>query len=264
MPSEDSKPVKKQDDNDKISTLKKAAKPNGKPLSKGSKLKKLFKEEPEPIPRATSASRSKVKRELKDDDDDSDEDDDDKPISKKISKTKVVKEEVKKKKKVKKEEEVVVTETKVKKVKKVYDLPGQKRDPPAERDPSRVFYETLHEQIPTSEMAQIWLMESGLLPKEVAKKVFEKKQKKALQQKVSSPVKSVTAVKKSTKSVTIKKESPATPNSSVKKKPTNSTSKQTNSTSKPTKKHKSENSSSEDDDSDFDIGSATKKKRKVA
>jgi len=43
-----------------------------------------------------------------------------------------VKEEVKKKKKVKKEEEVVVTETKVKKVKKVYDLPGQKRDPPEE------------------------------------------------------------------------------------------------------------------------------------
>jgi len=101
------------------------------------------------------------------------------------------------------------------------------------------------------------LMESGLLPKEVAKKVFEKKQKKALQQKVTSPVKSVTAVKKSTKSVTVKKESPATPNSSVKKKPTNST-------SKPTKKRKSESTSSEDDDSDFDFGSATKKKRKVA
>nr|AFK46842.1 unknown [Medicago truncatula] len=65
-------------------------------------------------------------------------------------------------------------------------------------------------------MAQIWLMESGLLPKEVAKKVFEKKQKKALQQ-VTSPVKSVTAVKKSTKSVTVKKESPATPNSSIKR-----------------------------------------------
>ena len=43
-----------------------------------------------------------------------------------------MKEEVKKKKKVKKEEVIVVTETKVKKVKKVYDLPGQKRDPPEE------------------------------------------------------------------------------------------------------------------------------------
>jgi len=89
MSSEDSKPVKKQDDSDKISSLKKAKNSNAKPLSKGSKLKKLFKEEPEPIPRATSASRSKVKKELKDDDDDSDEDDDDKPIAKKISKTKV-------------------------------------------------------------------------------------------------------------------------------------------------------------------------------
>lgn len=83
MPSEDSKPVKKQDDNDKISSLKKPKNSNTKPLSKGSKLKKLLKEETEPI------SRSKVKKELKDDDDDSDEDDDDKPIAKKISKTKV-------------------------------------------------------------------------------------------------------------------------------------------------------------------------------
>lgn len=89
MPSEDSKPVKKQDDNDKISSLKKPKNSNTKPLSKGSKLKKLLKEETEPISRATSASRSKVKKELKDDDDDSDEDDDDKPIAKKISKTKV-------------------------------------------------------------------------------------------------------------------------------------------------------------------------------
>jgi len=88
MPSEDSKPVKKQDDNNKISSLKKAKNSNSKPLSKGSKLKKLFKEEPEPIPRATSASRSKVKKELKDDEDE-DEDEDDKPIAKKISKTKV-------------------------------------------------------------------------------------------------------------------------------------------------------------------------------
>eukprot|EP01018_Ginkgo_biloba_P001965 Gb_27663 [translate_table: standard] len=40
--------------------------------------------------------------------------------------------------------------------KKVYVLPGQKHDPPEERDPLRIFYESLYEQIPTSEMAQIW------------------------------------------------------------------------------------------------------------
>ncbi|KAK2392643.1 hypothetical protein QL285_065982 [Trifolium repens] len=254
MPSEDSKPVKKEDDHndeDKISSYKKATNSNAKPQSKVSKLKKTLKPEPEPIPHATS----KVKNEVNDDDDDSD---DEKPIGKKISKTKVVK-EVKKIKKVKKEEKVVVTEEKkkIKKERKVYDLPGQKRDPPEERDPLRIFYESLHEQIPTSEMAQIWLMESGLLPKEVAKKVFEKKQKKGMQQRITSPVKSGTTVKKSTKSVTVKKASSSTPNSSAKKKTMNST-------PKPTKKRKAESSSSEDDDSDFDVGSAKPKKRKVA
>ncbi|KAK2416455.1 hypothetical protein QL285_038849 [Trifolium repens] len=37
------------------------------------------------------------------------------------------------------------------KERKVYDLPGQKRDPPEERDPLRIFYESLQEQIPTGE-----------------------------------------------------------------------------------------------------------------
>ncbi|KAJ0479009.1 hypothetical protein HanRHA438_Chr13g0577841 [Helianthus annuus] len=45
---------------------------------------------------------------------------------------------------------------KEKKERKVYDLPGQKRDPPEERDPLRIFYESLYSQIPTSEMAAIW------------------------------------------------------------------------------------------------------------
>ncbi|GAU24980.1 hypothetical protein TSUD_312150 [Trifolium subterraneum] len=264
MPSEDSKPVKKEDDyndEDKISTFKKVTKSNAKPpqSNKVSKLKKVPKQETEPIPHATSASRSKVKNEVNDDDYDEDEDDE-KPIAKKISKTKVVKKVKKVMKKVKKEEKVVVTEEKkkIKKERKVYDLPGQKRDPPEERDPLRIFYESLHEQIPTSEMAQIWLMESGLLPKEVAKKVFEKKQKKAMQQKVTSSVKAGTPMREGpNRCITVKKASSTTPNSSAKKKTTNSK-------SKPTKKRKSESISSEDDDSDFDVGSATTKKRKVA
>lgn len=62
-----------------------------------------------------------------------------------------------------------------KRERKVFDLPGQKKDPPEERDPLRIFYETLYKQVPTSEMASIWMMESGLLSKDEAKKVFEKK-----------------------------------------------------------------------------------------
>ncbi|KAF0910612.1 hypothetical protein E2562_003044 [Oryza meyeriana var. granulata] len=38
---------------------------------------------------------------------------------------------------------------KVKKEKRVYDLPGQKHDPPPERDPLRIFYESLYQQVPT-------------------------------------------------------------------------------------------------------------------
>ncbi|XP_024391890.1 uncharacterized protein [Physcomitrium patens] len=64
------------------------------------------------------------------------------------------------------------------KEKKVYDLPGQKHEPPEERDALRVFYSTLREQIPESEMAEIWLMEHGLLLHDEAQKAFERKQKK--------------------------------------------------------------------------------------
>ncbi|KAL5212438.1 hypothetical protein ABZP36_023285 [Zizania latifolia] len=78
---------------------------------------------------------------------------------------------------------------KVKKEKKVYELPGQKHDPPQERDPLKIFYESLYEQVPTSEMAATWLMEWGLLPFDVARKVFEKKQG----QKLKSPVKTTSA-----------------------------------------------------------------------
>ncbi|KAJ6732510.1 hypothetical protein OIU79_003584 [Salix purpurea] len=40
--------------------------------------------------------------------------------------------------------------------KKVYSLPGQRFDPPEEREPLRIFYESLSKQIPTSEMAEFW------------------------------------------------------------------------------------------------------------
>ncbi|XP_078153301.1 uncharacterized protein LOC144548488 isoform X1 [Carex rostrata] len=83
------------------------------------------------------------------------------------------------------------TGTRAKTVKKVYTLPGQKHDPPEEREPLRIFYESLSKQIPTSEMAEFWMMEHGLLSPEKAKKAFEKKQKKQHQLRTGTPVKSV-------------------------------------------------------------------------
>lgn len=47
------------------------------------------------------------------------------------------------------------TKTKVRE-KKVYTLLGQKHDPPEEREPLRIFYESLWKQVPTSEMAEFW------------------------------------------------------------------------------------------------------------
>ncbi|GKV03433.1 hypothetical protein SLEP1_g15731 [Rubroshorea leprosula] len=84
------------------------------------------------------------------------------------------------------------TTTKTTKVreKKVYTLPGQKHDPPEEREPLRIFYESLSKQIPTSEMAEFWMMEHGLLSPERAKKAYEKKQRKQRQLRLGTPVKS--------------------------------------------------------------------------
>jgi len=46
---------------------------------------------------------------------------------------------------------------------KEYDLYGQKRDTPDEADPLRKFYTSLRTQNPKSVMAEVWLMEHGLL-----------------------------------------------------------------------------------------------------
>ncbi|XP_073051511.1 uncharacterized protein [Primulina eburnea] len=62
-----------------------------------------------------------------------------------------------------------------KREKKVIDLPGQKRDPLEERDPFRIFYETLYKQVPTSDMASTWMMESGFTSKGGGKEVFREK-----------------------------------------------------------------------------------------
>ncbi|QCE16066.1 hypothetical protein DEO72_LG11g3079 [Vigna unguiculata] len=73
--------------------------------------------------------------------------------------------------------------------KKVYSLPGQKHDPLEQKEPLRIFYESLSKQIPTSEMAEFWLMEHGLLSPDKAKKAFEKKQRKQKELRTGTPVK---------------------------------------------------------------------------
>lgn len=84
---------------------------------------------------------------------------------------------------------VTKTQTKTR-VKKVYSLAGQKFDVPEEREPLRLFYESLSKQIPSSEMAEFWLMEHGLLSPERSKKAFEKKQRKQKQIRMGTPIKS--------------------------------------------------------------------------
>lgn len=74
--------------------------------------------------------------------------------------------------------------------KKVYTLAGQKYDPPEEREPLRIFYESLSKQIPSSEMAEFWMMEHGLLSPEKAKKASEKKQRRQKQIRMGTPIKS--------------------------------------------------------------------------
>eukprot|EP00262_Sarcandra_glabra_P007495 TRINITY_DN20341_c0_g2_i1.p1 TRINITY_DN20341_c0_g2~~TRINITY_DN20341_c0_g2_i1.p1 ORF type:complete len:195 (+),score=50.23 TRINITY_DN20341_c0_g2_i1:183-767(+) len=82
------------------------------------------------------------------------------------------------------------TTVKVKTQKKVYTLPGQKYDPPEEREPLRIFYESLSKQIPSSEMAEFWMMEHGLLSPPSAKKAYERKQRRQQQLRTGTPIKS--------------------------------------------------------------------------
>lgn len=49
-----------------------------------------------------------------------------------------------------------------------YELLGQKRDTPDESDPLRKFYESLRKQNPKSVMAEVWLLEHGLLESDQA------------------------------------------------------------------------------------------------
>ncbi|KAI3995500.1 hypothetical protein MKX01_007302 [Papaver californicum] len=77
----------------------------------------------------------------------------------------------------------------VRSAKRVFTLAGQKYDPPEEREPLRIFYESLSKQIPSSEMAEFWMMEHGLLSSERAKKAYARKQKRQQQIRNGIPIK---------------------------------------------------------------------------
>ncbi|XP_027092966.1 uncharacterized protein [Coffea arabica] len=240
MPSEDAKTVKKQrvkdEDEETLDSLKKK-----KPNNATQKEAKARKEE-----------TKRVKKE------EADEDFEQSPPKKSSNKSSDKKRR-KKEDETKKKEAKETEQTAKKREKKVYDLPGQRREPPEERDPLRIFYETLYKQVPNSEMAAIWMMESGLLQKEAAKKIFEKKQKKAPQQKVKSPVKAVGTVKSKVDSVTIKRKTSSAV-STQKKRTLDS-----KVVSKQSKKCKIADSSSESgsDDDDFILKAKNSKKQKA-
>ena len=52
--------------------------------------------------------------------------------------------------------------------------PGQKHAEPSLDDPTRAFYETLFEQNPSSQMAQKYCLEYGLLPEDMALTLISK------------------------------------------------------------------------------------------
>ncbi|XP_039012174.1 uncharacterized protein LOC120141332 [Hibiscus syriacus] len=105
------------------------------------------------------------------------------------------------------------TKTKVRE-KNVYTLPGQKHDPPEERESLRIFYESLSKQIPTSEMAEFWMIEHGLFT-EKARKSYEKKQRRQKQLRTGTPIK---PSKPSSKPLSSQKQQLARKNGDVKAK----------------------------------------------
>ncbi|XP_043714039.1 translation initiation factor IF-2-like [Telopea speciosissima] len=282
MPAQGDKPLKKQeaeDEEDKrsLSTYRKKS-VNGSAESR-SKVAKVKKEEPSEDGEVSDVRKNSKKVVKKEEDEDLE---DEKPLSSSlaekkkksmngsVSQGKVKKEGAKvdkKKKKKKMQEEdkkkAAAAEQNNKKERKVFDLPGQKRVPPEERDPLRIFYETLYQQLPKSEMAAFWMMESGLLPLQEAKKVYEKKLKRNQEQKLRSPVKAIASVKKTVNSVTVKKAKASTsPASSAKKKSVvESKTVSTTTVSKKSNKRKSRDDDSDISDDDFVLAKKKKKPR---
>lgn len=104
------------------------------------------------------------------------------------------------------------------KEKKAYSLAGQKYDVPEEREPLRIFYESLSKQIPSSEMAEFWMMEHGMLSPEKARKAYEKKQIRQKQLRLGTPIKSPAPWPPSKPDTSKKQQQPMSKNGEVKAK----------------------------------------------
>ncbi|KAL3655686.1 hypothetical protein CASFOL_000082 [Castilleja foliolosa] len=113
---------------------------------------------------------------------------------------------------------ILETMTKTCRQKKVFSLPGQKFDVPEEREPLRIFYESLSEQIPSSEMAEFWLMEHGMLSTDKAKKALEKKQRKQKQLRMGTPINSPPPPPKSNRPESSKQPQPVSKDGEMKAK----------------------------------------------
>ncbi|KAG6468706.1 uncharacterized protein LOC122035143 isoform X1 [Zingiber officinale] len=59
-------------------------------------------------------------------------------------------------------------------------LPGQRYKTLDQREPFRIFLETLYQKLPEDELPALWMMEWGLLPYDEAKKAYERNLSKKL------------------------------------------------------------------------------------
>jgi len=83
-----------------------------------------------------------------------------------------------------------IAPSKSSKSKKVYDMPGQKKDTPNELNGARIFYESLRQQNPKSQMAEEYLLKFGLLPYEEAAAIVKAQQKLKTKAKIGATKKS--------------------------------------------------------------------------
>jgi len=130
---------------------------------------------------------------------------------------------------------------------KVFEKVGQKKETPDDLDGSRLFYQSLHEQNPSSEMAARWCIQHGVYELEKHNQLVKKWGAAAtLQKKTATTTTTASRGKKMVDSDT-EMNMPAARAATAKKTPTKTPTKR----AKPNKK----DSSSEDDDDDDDESS---------
>jgi len=125
--------------------------------------------------------------------------------------------------------------TKSSKSKKIYDMPGQKKDTPNELNGARIFYETLRQQKPKSKMAEEYLLKFGLLPYEEAAAIVE------IQMKLKAKAKPVTKKRDVGQNMKMKKLKKSKKKANKKKRESNSSGKSHKKTKEKKNKKKAKN-----------------------